>query len=247
MSASFSYDAFGRRRAKTVSSTTTQFLYDGLNPAQELESGAPIANLLTGLSVDEYFARTDASGTVYYLIDPLHSTVALTDTSGTVRTEYTYEPFGANSTSGASTANAFAFTGRERDGTGLSFYRARYYDPRVQRFISDDPLRFRGGSLNLQAYVANAPIDLADPTGLCLPVCAYPLVTPLAAALEAAALWTAATLAAIVAGDYIWTKIVPTFPQPWDPPDHWVPKGPDVCTIQGREVVALALRTRTRT
>jgi YD repeat-containing protein len=36
VSASFGYDAFGRRRAKTVSSTTTQFLYDALNPVQEL-------------------------------------------------------------------------------------------------------------------------------------------------------------------------------------------------------------------
>ena len=44
---SFAYDGFGRRRSKTVGGTTTQFLYDGLNPVQELASGTPTANLLT--------------------------------------------------------------------------------------------------------------------------------------------------------------------------------------------------------
>ena len=46
---SFAYNGFGRRRAKTVGATTTQFLYDGLNPVQELAGGTPTANLLTGL------------------------------------------------------------------------------------------------------------------------------------------------------------------------------------------------------
>ena len=45
---SFAYDGFGRRRSKTIGGTTTQFLYDGFNPVQELSSGTPTANLLTG-------------------------------------------------------------------------------------------------------------------------------------------------------------------------------------------------------
>src|SRR5262249_54090044 len=61
--ASFQYDPFGRRVTKTVNGTATNFLYDGLNPVQELASGTPSANLLTGLSVDEYYTRTDAAGT----------------------------------------------------------------------------------------------------------------------------------------------------------------------------------------
>lgn len=47
--ASFAYDADGRRAQKTIGNTSTQFLYDGLNPVQELQNGAPSANLLTGL------------------------------------------------------------------------------------------------------------------------------------------------------------------------------------------------------
>ena len=52
----------GRRAQKTIGSTSTQFLYDGLNPVQELQNGAPSANLITGLGIDEYFQRTDSAG-----------------------------------------------------------------------------------------------------------------------------------------------------------------------------------------
>ena len=162
---SFAYDAVGRRRAKTIGGTTTQFLYDGLNPVQELSGGTPTANLLTGLGIDEYFARTDAAGVRNYVTDALGSSVALADGSGTIQTEYTYEPFGTTTTSGASTSNSFAFTGREADGTGLYYYRARYYHPMTQRFIAEDPLRLVAG-VNVFAYSDNSPMMFSDPLGL---------------------------------------------------------------------------------
>src|SRR5262249_34057619 len=57
--ASFAYDAFGRRRSKTISGTTTNLLYDGMNFVQELAGGGtPTGNLLTGIRIDEAFART---------------------------------------------------------------------------------------------------------------------------------------------------------------------------------------------
>jgi len=60
-----------------------------------------------------------------------------------------------------------AYTGREGDPeTGLYYYRARYYDPKVGRFISEDPIRFAGG-VNFYSYVTNNPVALADPLGLC--------------------------------------------------------------------------------
>jgi RHS repeat-associated protein len=165
VNASFAYDGMGRRRAKTVAGTTTQFLYDGLNPVQELSGGSPVANLLTGLGIDEYFARTDAAGVREFLTDALGSTVALADGSGSLQTEYAYEPFGGTTTSGASTTSAYGFTGREADGTGLYYYRARYYDTRQQRFVSQDPIGFAGGP-NLYAYVGNVPTHFIDPRGL---------------------------------------------------------------------------------
>ena len=44
---------------------------------------------------------------------------------------------------------------------------ARYYDPEVGRFISEDPIGFEGGDVNLCAYASNNPILLIDPLGLC--------------------------------------------------------------------------------
>ena len=67
---------------------------------QELSSGTPTANLLTGLGIDEFFTRTDSAGVRNYLTDALGSSVALADGSGTIQTEYTYEPFGATTTLG---------------------------------------------------------------------------------------------------------------------------------------------------
>jgi RHS repeat-associated protein len=144
-----------------------RFLYDGWNVEQELSSGgASIATLLTGFNLDETFTRTTASGPNALLVDPLWSTVALADASGNVQTRYTFEPFGESATSGTGSDNSFLFTGREHDGNGLSFHRARYYYPAIQRFISEDPIGFLGGDANVNTYIGNRPIDDRDPTGL---------------------------------------------------------------------------------
>jgi len=162
--ASFGYDAFGRRASKTILGTTTSFLYDRTNPIQELTGSAPKANLIEG-AVDEYFIRSDSGGYAEFLTEGLGSTIALADSSGALQTLYSYDPFGNSMQSGGSTTNSFAYTGRENDGTGLYFHRARYYSPILQRFISEDPIGFLGGS-NLYAYAQNDPLDFVDPWGL---------------------------------------------------------------------------------
>ncbi|HYL86517.1 MAG TPA: RHS repeat-associated core domain-containing protein, partial [Candidatus Angelobacter sp.] len=161
--ASFQYDPFGRRVSKTIGGTT-QFLYDGVNPVQEISGGSASANLLTG-GVDEYFQRTDSAGARNFLTDALGSTLALADSTGTVQNSYTFEPFGNTQVTGTTT-NSFAYTGRELDSTGLYFYRARYYSPSLQRFASEDPIGFDGGDTNLYAYVSNEPGDFVDALGL---------------------------------------------------------------------------------
>ena len=99
------------------------------------------------------------------LADAVGSIIALTDAMGTVQTSCTYQPFGMTTASGAVSGNSYQFTGRENDGTGLFYYRARYYHPTLQRFISEDPLEFAAGDVNLYAYIFNDPIDWNDPTG----------------------------------------------------------------------------------
>ena len=129
------------------------------------DRSTPTANLLTGLGVDETFSRSDASGARHLLTDALGSTLALTDGTGAVQTRYSYEPYGKTTVSGTASSNSFEYTGRENDNTGLYFYRARYYNPGLQRFVSEDPIGLAGG-VNVFAYVNGNPLSFTDPEGL---------------------------------------------------------------------------------
>ncbi len=161
--AAYAYDPLGRRILKTLLSSSTGFLYDGVNPVQELNGTTPTANLLTG-GVDERFQRTDATGTYSYLTDALGSTEALTDSTGAQQATYSYSPYGSMSISG-STTNSYGYTGRESDGLGIDYYRARYYNPAIGRFISEDPMGFRAGP-NFYAYAGDNPVTFIDPFGM---------------------------------------------------------------------------------
>jgi RHS repeat-associated protein len=161
---SFNY-MMGRRVAKTVAGVTVQYLYDGIDAIAEIGGGAVGANYLRSLSIDEPFVRRTNTGNEYYHTDALGSSLTLSDTQGGSATTYRYEPFGKTTATGSS-SNSFQFTNREDDGTGISYYRARYYSPARQRFITEDPIGFLGGDANLYAYVRNAPLGNRDPLGL---------------------------------------------------------------------------------
>ncbi len=164
LSASFQYDAFGRRVSKTVNSTTVGFLYDGSDAVQELVDDSPVTNMVVG-GVDEVFTRADSESVHTLVGDGLGSTTAIFDATGDAETEYSYEPFGKTAATGSTSNNPGQFTGRENDGTGLYYYRARYYSPTLQRFISQDPIGFGGGDPNLYAYVQNSPLNYTDSSG----------------------------------------------------------------------------------
>ena len=165
VAASFQYDAAGRRLAKTIAGATTKFFYDGINIIQELNvSNVATANLLTGLGIDEVYSRTDIGGTQSFLSDALGSTIAMADSAGAIAASYTYEPYGKASKTGT-TSNTQTYTGREDDGTGLYYYRARYYHPTLSRFISEDPIGYAAGP-NVYAYVGGNPVIFKDSRGL---------------------------------------------------------------------------------
>jgi len=164
-SASFSYDALGRRTDRTVGAVSTGYLYDGANAVQELSSSGVKADLLIGLGIDEVLARTDSIGTMSLLSDALGSTQALADATGAIQSRFTYEPYGQTMPSGAASDNSVQYTGRENDDTGLYYYRARYYDPAKGRFTQTDPIGLAGG-INTFAYVGGNPVSYKDPRGL---------------------------------------------------------------------------------
>ncbi len=110
------------------------------------------------------------------MTDALGSTVALADSTGTMQTQYTFDPFGSTAQTGNSTTNSLAYTGRETEGIGLCYYRARYYDPAVAGFVSEDQNGFKSGT-NFYSYVHNNPLNFLGPMGLqdqvpgCAPDC----------------------------------------------------------------------------
>jgi RHS repeat-associated protein len=166
--ASFSYDAMDRRITKAVpltANTATQLTYDGANPVVEKQGATVTGTNLTGFDMDSYLTRKDGATETYPLTDHLGSTIAQTDSAGAIVTSYTYEPYGATTQAGTTSTNPHQYTGRENDGTGLYFYRARYYDPQLMRFISEDPIGLAGG-VNSYGYVEGDPIGQNDPLGL---------------------------------------------------------------------------------
>jgi RHS repeat-associated protein len=104
---------------------------------------------------------------VWALADRLGSIETLTDGEGVVVDKRTYDSFGrVLSETNPSVSFRYGYTGRELDlESGLNYYRARYYDPNVGRFISVDPMGFGAGDTNLYRYVGNSATNATDPTG----------------------------------------------------------------------------------
>jgi RHS repeat-associated protein len=153
-----------------------QYLYEGQQALGEIRDGQLSHRLLTGLSLDETIARIaintagnkDATASRIYLTDALNSVIAQLgdDNSANLQNSYAYSPYGQSSTVGPdSTNNPNQYTSRENDNTGLYFYRARYYDPVLKRFISSDPIGLEGG-INTYSYVGGNPLSFTDPSGL---------------------------------------------------------------------------------
>jgi RHS repeat-associated protein len=163
----FKYDPFGRRIQKVSSAGTTNYVYDGVNVLEEVNgSGSMLGRYVQSPGVDQPLAETRGSTTSYYEADGLGSITSLSNSSGALANTYTYDSYGKLVASTGTLTNPFRYTGRDVDSeTGLSYYRARYYDPAVGRFISEDPIGFGGGA-NLYAYVGNDPVDFTDPLGL---------------------------------------------------------------------------------
>ncbi|WP_309733697.1 RHS repeat-associated core domain-containing protein [Chamaesiphon sp. OTE_75_metabat_556] len=112
---------------------------------------------LYGLEADQVLAQDSLTGMVWSLADRLGSIDVLVNEQGVIVDQLTYDSFGNTlSQLDPNVKFRFGYTGRESDPeTGLYYYRARYFDGNVGRFISTDPIGFEAGDSNLYRYVGN--------------------------------------------------------------------------------------------
>jgi RHS repeat-associated protein len=166
--ASYTYDAQGRRKTKTVNGTMTVFVTDAGN-REVLEydgaSGAIQRWYAYGLGSNDVLNQSNvAAGTRAALIPDIQgSVIASLDSATATLTKIGYLPYGKS----AGATAPFGYTGQRIDPetNGLYYCRARHYSPAWGRFMQPDPIG-TGGGINLYAYVNNDPLNLIDPFGL---------------------------------------------------------------------------------
>ncbi len=170
-SVAYSYDSEGRRIKKVTGGVTTHWLYDGPNIYAEYGTAWTNPNAIyTQAGIDTPLIRTTLSGgnfaqAQYYHSDGLGSIVGLANnTDSTTQTER-FDAWGTTLNGTIPQSAQYGYTGREPDETGLIYYRARYTEPTIGRFLSRDPIGLQGG-INLYGYVENNPLNNSDASGL---------------------------------------------------------------------------------
>jgi RHS repeat-associated protein len=159
----YGYDELGRRSSRTAGGVTTKFLYDSADVVLDIGGDGSRVDYLNGLGIDKKLRQVSTGVGLYFLQDHLGSTTALTNATGGVIELKQYEAFGESMSSGLT---RYLYTGREHDVAAmLIYYRARWFDSRQGRFMSEDPIGFNGG-LNVYTYVDNNPLSYVDKYGL---------------------------------------------------------------------------------
>lgn len=185
----FEYDGAGNRLRVTRGGITGKYIYDAFG---NLIAEADADNVITRYYIHGagLLAMATPAGAVYcYHFDGTGNTVAMTDPNKALVNRYAYEPFGQILQEQEEVAQPFKYVGQfgvMADPNGFYYMRARYYDPKVRRFISEDPIGFAGGDLNLFGYVQNNPVNRIDPEGLAwrqirpldLPILKYTTIGP---------------------------------------------------------------------
>lgn len=167
----FDYDHEGRRIARQMVTGSTlyqsMYLYNGPDIHKEygVQWLSPVSAFTHGPGDDDPLIHQNGSGSRYYHADGLGSPTLLTDAAGNLQAYRRFDPWGRTIGSGG-TLPVYGYTGREPDlSTGLTYYRARYYDASLGRFISRDPMGMSAG-INVYAYVDNNPTNFTDPSGM---------------------------------------------------------------------------------
>jgi RHS repeat-associated protein len=164
----YEYDVDDQRVSKTVNGVVENYYLDGEQVAFVTDGGGnQTFHYLYGLNVDQVLAQDSPAGMVWALADRLGTVDTIADGEGAVVDKRTFDSFGRIlSETNPSVSFRYGYTGRELDlESGLNYYRARYYDSNVGRFISVDPIGFAAGDTNLYRYVGNSSTNATDPSG----------------------------------------------------------------------------------
>ena len=157
------YDAEGLRSQMEENGKLVSFIYaDREVIAEEDEAGEHIRYIRGHelLASDSERARTY----YHYACDEMGSITDITDCDGTVLNHYAYDAFGNRTVEEETVENRFGFAGEMLDAvTGQYYLRARFYNPVIARFLSEDT--YYGDGLNLYAYCHNNPVGYVDPSG----------------------------------------------------------------------------------
>jgi RHS repeat-associated protein len=166
----FAYDALGRRVMRTRPGGAEWYLYDGQNVVLDLDNSMAMTREYLWYPGTDRLLSVTAIGTWKGVaindqrIGDAVRGIADAD-GGAVLKRYLLTAWGGLSAD-TGTIVRIQMAGREYDQeTGLYYMRARYYDPKLGRFLSEDPLGLAGG-MNLYAYAGNDPINFYDPNGL---------------------------------------------------------------------------------
>lgn len=172
---SFFYDPQGRRVKKKKATGGTEFyVYEGSQVILDVDSTGAVLREYAWFpgEIDRLLALRTPTDTFAAVLDPGNGSVrglARFRTGGNVK-EYAELPWGDTAADTGFTVR-YRFAGREFDQeAGLYYMRARYYDPAMGRWISEDPIGVAGG-LNLYQYAGNDPVGRRDPWGLLDPAC----------------------------------------------------------------------------
>jgi RHS repeat-associated protein len=127
---------------------TSTYVYDALDVVQEKNADSQLKAMYIFGALDEPMQRIAPRGTGWaidtYMADHLGSILELRDIDASTVVSYSYDAYG-NSRGSVYDNNPYQFTGRENDGHGLYYYRARYYSPSMHRFLQSDPIGLVGG------------------------------------------------------------------------------------------------------
>jgi RHS repeat-associated protein len=178
------YDTFGRRIEKTTGSDTVKYYYDGTQVIEERDGSDVVKRqLIYGNGIDELLIIVNYEGATaipYYVhTNEIGSTTAITNQDGYIIERVSYDTFGMPTFTDYQTdpqnpiivgssviGNDILFQGRRYDKeTNLMYFRARYFEPIMGRFLQTDPMGYKD-SMNLyQAFNMN-PMNFLDPLGL---------------------------------------------------------------------------------